>query len=137
MAKLFSALFAGGVFGLGLALSGMIDPNKVVNFLDVTGNWDPSLMFVMGGGVMTTAVAYRFIFAQDKPMFENDFHLPDLLSIDTRLLFGSVLFGVGWGLVGYCPGPAIASIGFRPDEPLIVVVSMLAGMLLYRAISRP
>ena len=136
MAKLLSALFAGGVFGLGLALSGMVDPNKVVNFLDVTGNWDPSLMFVMGGGVMTTAIAYRFIFAQDKPMFENDFHLPDLLSIDGRLLFGSVLFGVGWGLVGYCPGPAIASIGFRPDEPLIVVVSMLAGMLLYRAISR-
>ena len=70
----------------------MIDPNKVVNFLDVTGNWDPSLMFVMGGGVLTTAIAYRFIFAQDKTLFENVFHLPDLLSIDIRLLFGYLLF---------------------------------------------
>jgi len=137
MAKILSALLAGAIFGLGLALSGMVDPNKVVGFLDITGNWDPSLMFVLGGGVITTTIAYRFIFAQGKPMFERDFQLPDLLKIDGRLLFGSVLFGVGWGLIGYCPGPAIASIGFRPDEPLIVVISMLAGMLLYRAISRP
>lgn len=137
MAKILSALLAGAIFGLGLALSGMVDPNKVIGFLDISGNWDPSLMFVLGGGVITTTIAYRFIFAQGKPMFESDFKLPSVLKIDGRLLFGSVLFGVGWGLIGYCPGPAIASIGFRPDEPLIVVISMLAGMLLYRAISRP
>jgi len=136
MNKILSALLAGIVFGIGITLSGMVDPNKVVNFLDVTGNWDPSLMFVLGGAVITTAVAYRFIFAQGKPLFDEDFHLPTLLKIDSKLLFGSVLFGVGWGLIGYCPGPAVASIGFRPEEPLIVVVSMLAGLLLYKATSK-
>ena len=136
MNKILSALLAGVIFGIVITLSGMVDPNKVVNFLDVTGNWDPSLMFVLGGAVITTAVAYRFIFAQGKPLFDEDFHLPTLLKIDSKLLFGSVLFGVGWGLIGYCPGPAVASIGFRPEEPLIVVVSMLAGLLLYKATSK-
>lgn len=134
MNKVLSALLAGVIFGIGLTLSGMIDPNKVVGFLDVTGNWDPSLMFVLGGAVLTTALAYRFIFAQGKPMFDNNFHLPTALKLDRKLVFGSVLFGIGWGLIGYCPGPAVASIGFRPEEPLIVVVSMLAGLLLYKAV---
>ncbi|MBL4743336.1 MAG: YeeE/YedE family protein [Cycloclasticus sp.] len=132
MRTVLSALLAGLIFGVGLTLSGMVDPNKVINFLDITGNWDPSLMFVLGGAVITTTLAYRFIFAQGKPLFDDDFHLPTLLKIDVKLLMGAVLFGMGWGLIGYCPGPAIASIGFRPEEPLIVVVSMLAGMLLYR-----
>lgn len=136
MNKILSALLAGAVFGMGITLSGMVDPNKVVNFLDITGNWDPSLMFVLGGAVITTTVAYRFIFAGGKPMFDEGFHLPTLLKIDGKLLFGSALFGVGWGLIGYCPGPAVASIGFRPEEPLIVVVSMLAGLLLYKAVSK-
>jgi len=136
MNKILSALLAGVIFGIGITLSGMVDPNKVVNFLDVTGNWDPSLMFVLGGAVITTGVAYRFIFAQDKPLFDEDFHLPTLLKVDSSLLLGSALFGVGWGLIGYCPGPAVASIGFRPEEPLIVVVSMLAGLLLYKATSK-
>jgi hypothetical protein len=136
MNKILSALLAGIVFGVGLTLSGMVDPNKVVNFLDITGNWDPSLMLVLGGAVVTTTLAYRFIFAQGKPVFDDDFHLPTLLKIDNKLLLGSVLFGVGWGLIGYCPGPAVASIGFRPEEPLIVVVSMLAGLLLYKTVAR-
>jgi uncharacterized membrane protein YedE/YeeE len=136
MKIIMSALMAGVIFGVGLALSGMVDPNKVINFLDVTGHWDPSLMFVLGGGVITTTLAYRFIFAQGKPLFDDDFHLPTLLKIDAKLLLGAVLFGIGWGLIGYCPGPAVASLGFRPDEPLIVVVSMLAGMLLYRTVAK-
>ena len=136
MNKILSALLAGIVFGVGITLSGMVDPNKVINFLDITGHWDPSLMFVLGGGVITTAIGYRFVFAQGKPLFEEDFHLPTLLKIDRKLLLGSVLFGVGWGLIGYCPGPAVASVGFRPEEPLIVVVSMLAGILLFKATSR-
>ena len=136
MKRIISALIAGIIFGVGLALSGMVDPNKVVNFLDVTGNWDPSLMFVLGGGVITTTIAYWFIFARGKPLFDDDFHLPALLKIDSKLLFGSILFGIGWGLIGYCPGPAVASIGFNLKEPLIVVVSMLAGMLLYRKIAK-
>jgi hypothetical protein len=137
MKTILSALFAGAVFGIGLALSGMVDPNKVVGFLDITGNWDPSLMFVLGGAVVTTTIAYRFIFAKGKPVFDNDFHLPGLLKIDGKLLIGAALFGVGWGLIGYCPGPAVASIGFRPDEPLIAFISMLTGMLLYRSAIRP
>ena len=136
MKTILSALLAGTVFGVGLTLSGMVDPNKVVNFLDITGNWDPSLMFVLGGAVITTTIAYRFIFAQDKPLFDEDFHLPTLLKIDSKLLSGSIMFGIGWGLIGYCPGPAVASIGFRPEEPLIVVASMLVGMMLFRTIAR-
>ena len=90
MKTILSALLAGTVFGVGLTLSGMVDPNKVVNFLDITGNWDPSLMFVLGGAVITTTIAYRFIFAQDKPLFDEDFHLPTLLKIDSKLLSGSI-----------------------------------------------
>ncbi|MDX2425532.1 MAG: YeeE/YedE family protein [Cycloclasticus sp.] len=136
MAKAFSALLAGVFFGVGLTLAGMVDPNKVINFLDITGNWDPSLMFVLGGAVIVTTIAYRFIFAQGNPLFEADFQLPTMLKIEPKLLFGSSLFGVGWGLIGYCPGPALASVGLRPEEPLIVVISMLAGMLLYKVVSK-
>ncbi|HAI96613.1 MAG: transporter [Cycloclasticus sp.] len=136
MNKILSALLAGGIFGVGITLSGMVDPNKVVNFLDITGNWDPSLMFVLGGAVITTTVMYRFVFARGKPIFDEDFHLPTVLKIDARLLIGSALFGIGWGLIGYCPGPVVASLGFRLEEPLIVVVSMLAGLLLYKVTSK-
>lgn len=133
MLKIFSALVAGIIFGMGLVLSQMVNPNKVINFLDITGQWDPSLMFVLGGAVLTTMIAYRFIFSRSKPVFDDDFHLPTLLQIDRQLLIGAVLFGVGWGVIGYCPGPAVASLGFGVEEPLIVVISMLAGMLFYRA----
>ena len=136
MFKILSALVAGVVFGVGLALSQMVNPNKVINFLDITGQWDPSLMFVLGGAVLTTTVAYRFIFSKNKPVFDNDFQLPTLLKIDRQLLIGAVLFGAGWGVIGYCPGPVVASLGFGFEEPLIVVISMLAGMLLCRAIIR-
>ena len=136
MFKILSALVAGVVFGVGLALSQMVNPNKVINFLDITGQWDPSLMFVLGGAVLTTTIAYRFIFSKDKPVFADDFQLPTLLKIDRQFLIGVVLFGVGWCVIGYCPGPVVASLGFGFEEPLIVVISMLAGMLLCRAIIR-
>jgi len=136
MLKIFSALVAGIIFGMGLVLSQMVNPNKVINFLDITGQWDPSLMFVLGGAVLTTMITYRFIFSRSKPVFDDDFHLPTLLQIDRQLFIGAVLFGVGWGVIGYCPGPAVASLGFGVEEPLIVVISMLAGMLLYRAMVR-
>ena len=136
MFKILSALVAGVIFGAGLVLSQMVNPNKVINFLDITGDWDPSLMFVLGGAVITTTIAYRFIFSNKKPVFADDFQLPTLLKIDRQLLIGAVLFGAGWGVIGYCPGPAVASLGFGFEEPLIVVISMLAGMLLCRAIIR-
>ena len=132
----FLTFISGALFAIGLSVSGMTMPSKVINFLDISGNWDPSLMFVLGGAVITTTIAYRFIFAQDKPLFDEDFHLPTLLKIDGKLLSGSIMFGIGWGLIGYCPGPAVASIGFRPEEPLIVVASMLVGMLLFRMIAK-
>jgi len=133
MLKILSALLAGIIFGVGLALSQMVNPNKVINFLDVTGQWDPSLMFVLGGAVLTTMIAYRFIFSKGKPVLADDFQLPSLLQIDRPLIIGAALFGIGWGLIGYCPGPAVASLGFGLEEPLIVVISMLVGMLLYKA----
>lgn len=133
MLKILSALVAGVIFGVGLALSQMVNPNKVINFLDVTGQWDPSLMFVLGGAVLTTTLAYRFIFSRGKPLLADDFQLPTLLQIDRPLIIGAALFGIGWGVIGYCPGPAVASLGFGFQEPLLVVVSMLVGMLLYKA----
>ncbi|AGS38434.1 MAG: putative membrane protein YedE/YeeE [Cycloclasticus pugetii] len=133
MLKILSALVAGVIFGVGLALSQMVNPNKVINFLDITGQWDPSLMFVLGGAVLTTTLAYRFIFSRGKPLLADDFQLPTLLQIDRPLIIGAALFGIGWGVIGYCPGPAVASLGFGFQEPLLVVVSMLVGMLLYKA----
>ena len=133
MLKILSALVAGVIFGVGLALSQMVNPNKVINFLDITGQWDPSLMFVLGCAVLTTTLAYRFIFSRGKPLLADDFQLPTLLQIDRPLIIGAALFGIGWGVIGYCPGPAVASLGFGFQEPLLVVVSMLVGMLLYKA----
>ena len=133
MLKILSALVAGVIFGVGLALSQMVNPNKVINFLDITGQWDPSLMFVLGGAVLTTTLAYRFIFSRGKPLLADDFQLPTLLQIDRPLIIGAALFGIGWGVIGYCPGPAVASLGFGFQEPLLVGVSMLVGMLLYKA----
>ncbi|AFT66132.1 YeeE/YedE family protein [Cycloclasticus sp. P1] len=133
MLKILSALVAGVIFGVGLALSQMVNPNKVINFLDITGQWDPSLMFVLGGAVLTTTLAYRFIFSRGKPLLADDFQLPTVLQIDRPLIIGAALFGIGWGVIGYCPGPAVASLGFGFQEPLLVVVSMLVGMLLYKA----
>jgi uncharacterized membrane protein YedE/YeeE len=133
MLKILSALVAGVIFGVGLALSQMVNPNKVINFLDITGQWDPSLMFVLGGAVLTTTLAYRFIFSRGKPLLADDFQLPTLLQIDRPLIIGAALFGIGWGVIGYCPGPAVASLGFGFQEPLLVVVSMLVGMLIYKA----
>lgn len=132
MKQILSALFAGLVFGIGLSLSQMIDPNKVINFLDVAGNWDPSLLLVMGGAVITTAIAYRIIFKRQKPVFENQFNLPTAKTIDLKLIGGAILFGVGWGMIGFCPGPAIAGLGVWFYEPLIVVASIIAGIWIHQ-----
>jgi uncharacterized membrane protein YedE/YeeE len=127
-----SALLAGVVFGVGLTVAGMTDPRKVLGFLDVTGNWDPSLLLVLGGAVMLSAVAFFFIQKRSKPVFDTGFHLPPKARIDARLLGGAALFGVGWGLAGYCPGPAIAGIGLGNPEVIWVVPSIVAGVFLQR-----
>ena len=123
----FVALIAGIIFGLGLALSQMINPNKVLNFLDVTGNWDPSLMFVMIGALLVTMISFHFIFKRKAPLLVEEFHLPTHKLINKPLLIGAALFGIGWGMSGYCPGPAVASLGLFSTEGLIMVLSIYAG----------
>ncbi|SDN59861.1 DUF6691 family protein [Vreelandella arcis] len=123
---LAASYLAGLLFSLGLAVSGMTDPARVVGFLDIAGNWDPTLMFVLGGAVITTFIGYRWVFKQPTPWLAGRFALPTKRDLDAKLLGGAALFGVGWGLSGYCPGPAIASLG-GVSLPL---VAMLATMVL-------
>jgi uncharacterized membrane protein YedE/YeeE len=125
--KLTIALIAGLVFGLGLSLGGMTQPAVVLGFLDLFGAWDPRLMFVMAGAVLTTAIGYRLVFRRGRPLFESDFQLPLAKRFDARLIAGSALFGMGWGIAGYCPGPALASLGGGAPSLLVLVATMLAG----------
>lgn len=126
------SLVAGLIFGLGLTVSGMIDPAKVLNFLDVSGNWDPSLGFVMAGAVSVAAIGFWVAGSRGRPVFDVDFHESIRLSVDRPLIVGAVLFGIGWGLVGYCPGPALASLGLGRGETLIFLAAMVAGMGVHR-----
>lgn len=124
------ALLAGVVFGAGLAVAQMTDPRKVLNFLDLAGSWDPSLLFVLGGATGLSLLAFRVVLRRRAPLLDDRFHLPQATMVDRRLLMGSALFGIGWGLAGYCPGPAIASIGLGNAEALWLVPAMLAGTAL-------
>lgn len=126
------SLLSGTVFGFGLALAQMTDPNKVLGFLDVAGDWDPSLMLVLGGAVVTAAVAFRQVLRRPVPALDDHFHISHKLRIDAPLLIGAAVFGMGWGLGGYCPGPAISSLGFGNAEALWFVPAMLAGAGLQR-----
>ena len=129
--KAISALVCGVIFGVGLALSGMTDVGKVIGFLDLFGAWDPTLMFVMGAGLLVSFPFFQFgIAGLKKPVFAEIFRLPTKQEIDARLIMGACLFGTGWGLVGLCPGPAIASLAYLNVEILYFVVAMSAGMLL-------
>lgn len=127
-----AALVSGTLFGLGLSLAQMTNPDKVLNFLDIAGHWDPSLLLVLGGAVTLSALGYQLVFKRGTPVWDRVFHLPLPQSIDRSLVLGSALFGLGWGISGYCPGPAIASIGFGNPEALWVVPSIVAGAALQR-----
>ena len=143
MKNLF-ALFSGVLFGFGLAISGMTDTAKVIGFLDLFGNWIPDLIFVMGAAVATTMIGFYFIFKyKSKPLFDTDFNLPLNQTLDRKLILGASIFGIGWGLYGYCPGPAIASLGsftstlfsttlFTTSSfsymPLLFVIALILGM---------
>jgi uncharacterized membrane protein YedE/YeeE len=116
------------IFGIGLVVSGMANPAKVLNFLDVAGSWDPSLAFVMAGALAVTAIGYRLVLARPKPVFAPDFQLPTRREIDARLLLGAAIFGIGWGLAGFCPGPALTSLGLGAPGTLAFVPAMLVGM---------
>ncbi len=128
-AKRIAAGFAAGLlFGLGLVVSGMSDPAKVMNFLDLFGTWDPSLAFVMGGAVAVTFVGYRLVLARPRPLFDATFHVPTTRDIDPTLLAGAAIFGIGWGLAGFCPGPAFTALPLLAPGTLIFVPAMLIGM---------
>lgn len=127
-----AALASGALFGLGLALSGMTDARRVLGFLDVSGRFDPRLLFVLGGAVATTASSFRFVLRQRTPLLARTFELPQAKHVDRRLLGGAALFGVGWGIAGYCPGPALVNLGVGATEALWFVPAMLGGMLLHR-----
>ncbi len=126
--RVLSALIAGLMFGVGLAVSGMSDPAKVLNFLDIAGTWDPSLAFVMGGAVAVAFFGFRVLRGRSKPLFAESFAWPMARDIDRPLLTGAALFGLGWGLGGFCPGPALASLTLLAHGTFVFVPAMLLGM---------
>ena len=128
MMMTFTSLLAGLVFGLGLIVSGMANPAKVLGFLDLGGSWDPSLAFVMGGAVAVAAVAFTFARGRKQSLLGADMKLSTSRVIDRRLVLGSILFGVGWGIAGFCPGPALVALGMGEVKALVYVIAMLAGM---------
>ena len=128
MMSIIVSLIVGSIFGIGLAFGGMLDPSKVVGFLDIFGEWDPSLAFVMMGGIMVNAAGYLILIRGKKPIFTEKFHLPDNIFIDRRLVVGSAIFGVGWGLGGLCPGPVVASLFLNPNSTAPFLLIMLVGL---------
>jgi uncharacterized protein len=130
-----AAFISGALFGVGLAMSGMTDPERVLGFLDVFGDFDSALLFVLGGAVITTLVLFRFVLRRGSPVLASTFQLSNLRHIDRRLLGGAALFGIGWGIAGYCPGPALAGLGIGSLEALWFVPAMIAGMLLHRMVN--
>ena len=127
-----AALLAGLLFGAGLAVSGMLIPDKVLNFLDIAGHWDPSLAFVMGGAIAITLPGFYLVTKRDRPVLAEVFSLPSATEIDAKLLFGAALFGLGWGLSGLCPAPALVNIATGLSDVLMFVAAMIVGMLLHK-----
>lgn len=129
MKETLAGLFTGFVFGLGLCLSGMANPAVVLGFLDFAGAWNPALIFVMAGGVVVTFIGYRLVLGRPHPLWSAAFRLPAATAIDAPLISGAVIFGIGWGLAGYCPGPALVSLASGRTEVVAFIVSMLIGMI--------
>lgn len=129
-----AALASGALFGAGLAMSGMTDARIVLGFLDVSGDFDPTLLFVLGGAVATTALLFRPVLKRGRPVFADAFRLSNLTHVDRSLLGGAALFGIGWGVAGYCPGPALAGLGAGATEALWFIPAMIGGILLHRLV---
>jgi uncharacterized membrane protein YedE/YeeE len=136
MKRTLSAFVAGAIFGTGLIISEMVNPKRVKGFLDVSGNWDPTLVFVMAGAFLVTGIGYKLVFFRSKPLFESSFSVPTKRVIDARLVIGAILFGMGWGLGGLCPGPAIVSAATLNPNVVIFVVAMIAGMKLFEKLDK-
>jgi uncharacterized membrane protein YedE/YeeE len=129
------ALVCGIIFGTGLAVSGMTNTYRVLGFLDVFGTWDPALAFVMGAAVLTTLIGFRWVLGKGSPIFAGQFYLPTASMIDKKLLGGALLFGIGWGLYGYCPGPAISALVYLQPDIFGFVAAMAAGMFVHKAVA--
>jgi uncharacterized membrane protein YedE/YeeE len=125
------ALIAGILFGFGLGLSQMVDRERVLGFLDVTGVWDPTLLFVLGGAVGVTVISFRFILRLSHPLLDQKFYLPTKKDLDFPLVAGAVIFGIGWGIAGYCPGPAITALVQGILNPVIFIIALIVGSFTY------
>lgn len=126
--RLLTTYLIGVVFGVGISVSGMANPAKVLNFFDVAGSWDPSLLFVMGGALVTTFIGYRLVLGRNVPLIDSRFHLPGRGRIDARLIGGSAVFGIGWGIAGFCPGGALPALGTGTLDVFIFTGAMIAGI---------
>ena len=134
--EVFVSFVVGFIFSVGLALAGMLQPQKIISFLDVTGQWDPSLLFVMVGAILVHAPLYKLIRKRKTPLLSQKWLVPEKKEITPQLIIGSVLFGIGWGLAGYCPGPALVSVGAFQLKAIIFFVSMLLGMVFYKLLEK-
>lgn len=134
--RLLSAFLIGLLFGVGILIAGMSDPAKVLNFFDIAGSWDPSLAFVMGGALLVTIPGYMIVLRGPKPMFETGFQLPATKLIDKKLVLGSLTFGIGWGIAGFCPGGALPALGTGRPEILLFGASFVGGLLIARLAKR-
>ena len=132
--KFLAVYCTGLLFGLGIALSGMGNPAKVVNFFDIAGHWDPSLLFVMGGALCVTFVGYRLVWRRPAPVFSDAFHLPTRTDIDPRLVAGSAVFGVGWGIAGFCPGGALPMLGTGQPDVYVFTGALIAGIVVAKRV---
>ena len=133
--RLVSAYLIGLVFGIGISISGMANPAKVLNFFDVAGSWDPSLILVMSGALVVTFIGYRLVLRRPAPLMDLKFHLPDNSRIDARLLGGAAVFGVGWGIAGFCPGGALPALGTGRIEVFAFVAALIAGIFVAKGLT--
>jgi uncharacterized protein len=132
--RLVASYLIGLIFGVGISISGMANPAKVLNFFDLTGTWDPSLIFVMGGALIVTFIGYRLVLRKPAPLFEERFQLPTATRLDARLLGGSALFGIGWGIAGFCPGGALPALGTGRIEVFAFVAALVFGIFAARGL---
>ena len=132
--KLIATYLIGLIFGVGISISGMSNPAKVLNFFDIAGAWDPSLIFVMGGALITTFIGYKLVFGREAPVFENTFSVPSSRVIDAKLVGGSAIFGIGWGISGFCPGGALPALGTGRWEVFAFTAALLVGIVIAKYI---
>ena len=132
MAQLIVSLLSGTLFGVGLIVSGMVNPQKVLGFLDIAGKWDPTLAFVMGGALLVAYPAFHIVLRRPRPLLGESFYLPAKQQIDSALLFGACVFGIGWGLAGLCPGPALTAIGAGQSQAFVFVGAMIGGVFAHK-----